>query len=151
MDALRAMRTDKLRTSSAVSRTSTKRSKCVFVLPPLSASFLTDSRCSQIRHSSLLIKERTRVALESSSLSLLTVDLKGIINFFEGQRPDFLGIDEAQPLVGKVFSELWTDKKLNEAVTRILDEEVEETELDGVAIDRDGKKHYHRYRYVLLL
>jgi hypothetical protein len=44
-----------------------------------------------------------------------------------------------------VFSELWTDEGLNQAVLDIFDERAEEREVDGVAIDGE-KRHYHRYR-----
>ncbi|GAA6021701.1 hypothetical protein JCM10207_008548 [Rhodosporidiobolus poonsookiae] len=102
------------------------------------------------RHDALLIKERTQAVLEGSNLVLLSVDTKGRITFCEGQRPSAHRTAGDEPLIGRQFSELWPDEELNEAVRRVLDEEVDGVQMQTEAdLGTDGK-HYHRYRLVPL-
>lgn len=86
--------------------------------------------------------------MESSSLTLLTVNSEGLITFFEGGRPPWMG-QESATIVGQSFADLWRQApQLNEAIQHIFEEEVTEVEVDGVALDGEGKRHFHRYRLV---
>jgi hypothetical protein len=92
-----------------------------------------------------MLEERTRAVLQSSSLSLITVDADGLIKIAEGQRPPGLP-KEVTSIVGQRFEDLWTDPVLGESVRRIFGEEAEVLEVDGVALDLEGRQHHHRYR-----
>ncbi|GAA5904871.1 hypothetical protein JCM6882_003228 [Rhodosporidiobolus microsporus] len=104
------------------------------------------------RHDALLIKERTQAVLKGSELALVTVDSAGRVTLCEGRRPSLLPDDRdpLTPIVGAEFSEIWPDGELNEAVRQVLDEEREVVELETQAVDRDGSRHFNRYRLVPL-
>lgn len=107
---------------------------------------LTSIFNSQTRHNALLVQERVKAVLAGSELNVLTVSNSGIITFAEGRRPAFLRLPSSEPVVGKQFSELWTEAVLNEEVRKVLNAECSETEFDTVITDASGKRQHYRYR-----
>jgi hypothetical protein len=105
---------------------------------------------SQTRHNALLVQERVKAVLAGSELNVLTVSNSGIVTFAEGRRSAFLRLPSSDPVVGKQFSELWTEAVLNEEVRKVPNAECSEMEFDTVITDASGKRQHYRYRVRLV-